>query len=300
MRLHDEISSRQFGSAVRGWDKDEVSAFLAEVADDYRAAMNEAALARSDRAELSLRTERLEELLRSADGLCQDAREATKAAEAQRDAALGQVAALERALTEARTEAEAATRAVQVAPPTSTEGYAQVGEEVTAVLRTAGEAAGSMRAEAERWAADTRGKADQYAAAVRRKADDHSEAVRRQAGEALAAAQQRSAELCASADRYCAETKDGAQAAANAGRAQADERIRGEIEAAQTEAAALLANANDELERLRTTEQQLRQGLSAAAAWIQRSLASPFDELSPADRPVAPESAAPEADPQRA
>jgi DivIVA domain-containing protein len=134
------IAGRSFGSAFRGFDKAEVRAFLADVAEQQRGLEHRAAAAESRLEELRARLESVEQLLKSAD-------EKYVVAQAHLE----------------EIEAERREAAAQPLPGPELDAVKVFGERVTEVLQVAVAAGDSIRAEAEAWASHRRQEAIEHA-----------------------------------------------------------------------------------------------------------------------------------------
>jgi DivIVA domain-containing protein len=141
MTAIDEIATRSFSGAFRGFDRTEVRSFLNELAGQQKALVERAAEAESRLDDLKSRLESVEELLQSADEKYQQA--------------------------EARLEEMEKERSASAAEPVAHPEHDAVqafGEKVTEVLQIAVAAGNSIRAEAEAWASQRRQEADELAA----------------------------------------------------------------------------------------------------------------------------------------
>lgn len=251
----DEVASAEFPTVRRGGFKvAEVQAFLTDVAADLAAAQDEAAQASSELGELQAKAEKVFAALKATSAEAQGAiKEAEVArldlegrlevAERERDKAVLKAKDTKRALEVATADCERLEAAVAEGRPLVAEGtpdtYTQMGEEVAHLLRSAAVTAEAVRAEAEREATGLRAAADQYAGETRRTA----ELVARQI------------------------------------KSEADEGARAQLEAATSTSATVVADATEEVKRLRGVQLQLREGLEAFSDWVQTSLAAPPERL---------------------
>lgn len=135
----EEIAEKDFLTGLRGYDKEEVRAFLRTVADAFSTAIEPAPVTEEPQAEPEPPTEV----------------DATAAPSAS--------------------TADTADTAVT---PAGGVDWSNVGDEIAAVLRTAHEQAAALRAAAESEAASTRSEADAHAEAARTQADAHADEVR--------------------------------------------------------------------------------------------------------------------------
>jgi cell division septum initiation protein DivIVA len=141
MTASEEIACPPFSGAFRGFDKNEVRTFLAELSRHHKALVDRASEAETRLDDLKNRLESVEELLQSADEKYQAA--------------------------QARLEEMEQERPVAVPPPEpdpEQDAVKVFGEKVTEVLQIAVAAGNSIRAEAETWASQRRLEADRLAA----------------------------------------------------------------------------------------------------------------------------------------
>jgi DivIVA domain-containing protein len=138
-----DVASRTFSASFRGFDRNEVRRFLAELADQQRALIARASEAESRMEDLRGRLESVEGLLQSAD-------EKYQAAQARLEEMEN-----ERPVAEVQQQADPEQDAVKI-----------FGEKVTEVLQIAVAAGNSIRAEAEAWATQRRQEADDLAAST--------------------------------------------------------------------------------------------------------------------------------------
>ncbi len=222
----EDIEQREFGSALRGFDKAEVRAFLRRVAAEVRYLEGEVAAGPSPTsppvaapAPESPLSERL--------GV-----EPTSPAP---DATAGAVPA---------PPVAPATIAVPPAPPAPTLGaiaadtdlspdrFAALGDRIANLLRNAQDTAEQVRAQADADAAASRDAADAYAVDTRSAADAYALDVRNQADAALAQAQAEAAQIRDHAAADAAETRAMSTSELDTARQQAaDVRSSAEIEA---------------------------------------------------------------------
>ena len=176
----DEIKSRDFLVALRGYDKDEVETFLHEVADQYAELMAELALARQG---------------------------ATSASPSAADpfADLGDhVASVMRAATEAANQRQSDSEREAAAVRTAAREQA---EHAVAEARLELDAASRLRAEAEREAAHLRATAREEVERIR----DEARQVLNQAQHTRETVEREAAELRESALRHGQEVRDEAE-----------------------------------------------------------------------------------------
>lgn len=137
----DAIAGRSFTGAFRGYDKNEVRSFLADLARQHQALIDRASEAENRLDDLRGRLESVEGLLQSADEKYQEAQARLEDMESERLSA----------------EPESI-------PDSQQDAVKVFGEKVTEVLQIAVAAGNSIRAEAEAWASQRRQEADQEAA----------------------------------------------------------------------------------------------------------------------------------------
>ena len=176
----EEIKSRDFLVALRGYDKHEVEAFLHEIADQYAELMAELALARQGGTSAS--PSAADPFADLGDHVASVMRAATEAAEQRQSDSEREAASIR---TAAREEAEHAA----------------------AEARLELDAASELRAEAEREAAHLRATAREEVERIRNEARQ----VLRQAQDAREAAEQEAAELREAALRHGQEMRDRAE-----------------------------------------------------------------------------------------
>ena len=251
----EDIATRQFNTAFRGFDKEEVYDLLRVVAGDYQAAVERSAAAEAQLVELIARLERAEDLVIAAGGAC--------------EAAQSHLSDLEND---------------QNAPD-------RLGRHVAEVMRSATVAAEAIRAEAEEWAMERRRDADQQAALIQQATRYDADQAREQADRLVAETRTRATNILTKADRNAAELASRADKYARGVVARADQAARNILEAAERDAArrralaeheasSLMSSAHQMLSRLRANEVELRSRLESAVAWIKRSLEAPLDESS--------------------
>lgn len=204
----DEIATREFETNLRGFDRDDVVAFLQQVAEEYGSV-----LARPERCEAAAgqpmeapavdtsayeaRIEELESLVADANQLMPDAEARAAAAEAKAREAKAAIVAAEAKVAEAEARAAAA---VPTAPTTS-DLEAALGKEVSDIIRAARTTAESIRTGAE----------------------DELERARRDADLQMAAAKENTNAADAAAESTAARIIDDAHAAAARAQLEANE-----------------------------------------------------------------------------
>lgn len=216
----EDIASKEFALGLRGYDKDEVRAYLQAVADDLRATVEAAAVQPADGDEPGGSTVDAEVVEPAKTG-----------ASADRPASGDAVA------SDAPETDPDASAAALVGAAASPPDWSNLGEEIASVLRSAHEQANALRSDAEL-----------QAAAIRQQAEQE----RTEAADALAAAQHESLDLVAGAqariDDRLAKAKESATREAEASVAELTAQI-GELtttrDAVRTELAALRARISD-------------------------------------------------------
>ena len=199
----EEIEKKEFAVGLRGYDKDEVQAFLAQVAVEYRTVQTPATSTVNGSGEAISDAEA-------------EARAAEVVAAAEVKAS-SIIAEAEARAVELRTQAEEAPRAPGAAG--NGDDWSRLGEQVATLMRTAKEQADTLKAEAEAAAAEhrhtlqadaerTREEAERYAADLRSNAESWAEARqgeadadREEARKALSAAQDDALVLVADAQK---------------------------------------------------------------------------------------------------
>ncbi len=146
-------------------------------------------------------------------------------------------------------------------PSTAGTDWAELGDEIAAVLRTAHEQAGALRAEAEAAAASIRQQADADAAAARDAATAEAEAVR-------AAAEQDRTE----AEGKLAQAQSDALGLVADAQARVDHLIESSRQRAQDEANAAVAHLSAQTATLTEEREQLRTQLSDLRARLDKAL----------------------------
>jgi DivIVA domain-containing protein len=280
----EEVAEAAFTTVRRGFDETEVRDFLSYLARDYDAALDQAAGASKQLVELQQHYQQTVGAWRAATSALQAAETAAEEARARQRQAEGRTTALQRERDDAARKANdlqamldlarselddtraAMVKAEQAQATDDKDSYSHLGEEVAALLRSASEAAESVRSEAERYAAHTRGEADEYLARLRRDAD-----------EMVAEANQEATNLRSAADAYANETRHAADVAAQRVESEAAEEARLRVDTARSEATTLVAAAEESVSELRATEAQLREGLVTLSQMIKHHLDEPTD-----------------------
>jgi DivIVA domain-containing protein len=164
----DEVASVEFPSGLRGWDREDVKAFLVGVAADYQAALDESARLAGVCADLRAQMGRLEEQLAITQTRLRNAQVATATAEEERDQAIAQLAD-RMPLGDGSTTGPAAIGAARSV--SAVDAFAELGDGIAKVLRSAAQAAAALQLTAERRAEQVRTEAAEYADRVRSDAD---------------------------------------------------------------------------------------------------------------------------------
>ncbi|HEV2068809.1 MAG TPA: DivIVA domain-containing protein [Acidimicrobiales bacterium] len=265
----DDIERRQFLPALRGYDRDQVDAFLSEVAEDYRALLRKFDLFRKQQQaappgasdQLSGLGERVERVLRIA---VQSAKEIRAAAEEEvarlQEEARRQLEAGQQALTRAAHQSEMV--AGEAAALTTRRQEAQ----------RALEEAAEVRATAEREAAEALTTAERDVAELRR-------AAGRETAELREAAEREAAEIRGAAEREAAELREAAEIRGAAEREASE--IRGAADWACQQSANVLEAAEEELRVALQLRAEQEQELGTAA------VAQPSNEAQPDPGPDA-------------
>jgi hypothetical protein len=158
------------------------------------------------------------------------------------------------------------------------ENYVQVGEQVTAVLTSAQQAAEQIRASAQQEAELIRAEANDKAAAMVAEATLDAEQRRRESDELRADADRYGEEKREAADRYLEETRSESDQEAARRRAEVDEQVRGIRRAAEQAAKELETEALERQKALvlqaRRSEARLEQLLG-----VFRGMTSQLEEL---------------------
>jgi DivIVA domain-containing protein len=168
----DEVASVEFPSGLRGWDREDVKAFLVGVAADYQAALDESARLAGVCADLRAQMGRLEEQLAITQTRLRNAQVATATAEEERDQAIAQLAD-RMPLGDGSTTGPAAIGAARSV--SAVDAFAELGDGIAKVLRSAAQAAAALQLTAERRAEQVRTEAAEYADRVRSDADQYAE-----------------------------------------------------------------------------------------------------------------------------
>ncbi len=242
----EKIADQEFQVGLRGYDRDQVRKFLSLVADDYRAVWEKS--------------------------------EGPTNGTSARDATAGPSSvATEPASPHTPTPSE--VKAGQTSPPetTSPEVWAQMGDEVAAILQAAHEQAAALKRKAHQEAANakaeaavTRSAAETYAADLLTKAETAAESLKarteaelKEAKKALAHAQNEALSLVADTDRRA---KQMLQATERKARALPDE---------------MLAEARNELTHLTQSQQHLYQWLETTRNHITEAIGTHQSTVNP-------------------
>lgn len=169
----DEVTRVEFPTGLRGWDREEVKAYLAAVAADYQASLDESTRLAVVCSEVRAQMGRLEEQLAITQTRLRSAQVAAATAEEERDRAVAQLADAASALGEPEDSGPAAIGTVRSV--TATDAFAQLGGGIAEVLRSAAKAAAALQLTAERRAEKVRAEAAEYADRVRQEADEYAE-----------------------------------------------------------------------------------------------------------------------------
>jgi cell division septum initiation protein DivIVA len=261
----EDIATKEFTTALRGANRDELHAFLRKVAREHRAVFTRAEDAEARLAKVEGRLQQAEDLLRSADGVYRSAQNHLRQLEAERDTALAKVSA-------------------EMGRPAGDADLAdQVGQHVAELLRRASATAHAIQTEAETRAEESRRQVEQQVALLGQSAKAHADQVHQQADRELREAQQRTAEVLTEADRSAREMRAEAERYSKEVRAGADEEAERRLTAAQEEVDILMAETNQSVERLRATEAQLRAWLESTATSLLQATEVPVDGKVPVD-----------------
>ncbi|HYP22886.1 MAG TPA: DivIVA domain-containing protein, partial [Actinomycetota bacterium] len=226
----DDLISKTFNMTLRrGYDKEEVDAFLIELAEDYRTALQRAgsgggAAAPSGADPFSAMGEEVTAVLRTA----------KESAEALRRKTEEEAEGIRR---------RAADKAIEVRK--------QAQDQATSMVDSAKKKAEQLTQDADRYAQETRSKADREASEARNQAERYAQDTRNKAdGEA--------SYLRTEADRYAKET-----------RAKADQEYTEAKTKAQAEQKAILDEATRRHEALLAHERELRDRIAGVEKALQ-------------------------------
>lgn len=253
----DDIERRQFLAALRGYDREQVDAFLAEVAEDYRTLIQKMGLLRThqppgdqtDSKQLQGLGEHIEKVLQAAAASARDIR-----ASAEEE--------VTRLREEARRELEAGRQGMANAAHQSDIVAAQAAEipRIRQEAQRALDEAARVLSAAEQDAATLRAGAEREVKELRQAAEGEANELRQ-------AAKREAADLRAGAEREVKELRQVAKREAAALRSEAERKANELRQAAEWRATTLRTEAQREVDALRTAAQREADALHEAADW---------------------------------